>query len=340
MSISKLLKILIPVVLVISIIAGSVFNYFSKLTHYTTDYDNGNSAGNLYNGGYFCEKDGVIYFANTQDDNALYSMERTGLNLKKLTNDKVQYINADGNYVYYTRTKKESGDNFNFFAIAEYALCRIDTSGKNTKVLDKEPSLYARQMGDYIYYIHYDKEEASTLYKVKIDGTDKEQITKEPIIAVCGVGPNLYYAGVSDHALHVLNVETGAVRTVIEDGVYNPIIDGDYAYYMDVKRDYHIVKTNMLDGTTTEITSDRADCFNMVGSYIYYQKNSSTDPALKRITISGEDEEVILSGNFCNINVTSTNVYFTMFEDQSTFFYTPSVGAVNVSTFYPEVIED
>ncbi len=34
----------------------------------------GNTPGNLNNGGYFCEADGVVYFANAYDNYALYSM--------------------------------------------------------------------------------------------------------------------------------------------------------------------------------------------------------------------------------------------------------------------------
>ena len=34
----------------------------------------GNTPGNLNNGGYFCEMDGRVYFANAYDNFALYSM--------------------------------------------------------------------------------------------------------------------------------------------------------------------------------------------------------------------------------------------------------------------------
>ncbi|MDE7206260.1 MAG: DUF5050 domain-containing protein, partial [Lachnospiraceae bacterium] len=32
----------------------------------------GNTSGNLYNGGLFCESDGYVYFSNPYDSNALY----------------------------------------------------------------------------------------------------------------------------------------------------------------------------------------------------------------------------------------------------------------------------
>ena len=45
---------------------------------YNDGYVNGNTAGNLYNEGYFCEKDGIVYFANPADNYCLYSMNPDG----------------------------------------------------------------------------------------------------------------------------------------------------------------------------------------------------------------------------------------------------------------------
>ena len=44
----------------------------------------GNTPGNLNNGGYFCESDGRVYFANAYDGYALYSMNSDESDLRKL----------------------------------------------------------------------------------------------------------------------------------------------------------------------------------------------------------------------------------------------------------------
>ena len=55
-------------VLVILLAAGCVFLYrYINRIRYNDGYVNGNTAGNLYNEGYFCEKDGIVYFANPAD---------------------------------------------------------------------------------------------------------------------------------------------------------------------------------------------------------------------------------------------------------------------------------
>ena len=61
----------------------------------------GNTAGNLYNNGLFCENDGYVYFANTYDSSALYRMRPDESEIKKLVYTEVSNINADGKYLYY-----------------------------------------------------------------------------------------------------------------------------------------------------------------------------------------------------------------------------------------------
>ena len=61
----------------------------------------GNTAGNLNNGGLFCESDGKVYFANAYDNYSLYSMNPDETEIEKLGVNQVSSINAGGNYLYY-----------------------------------------------------------------------------------------------------------------------------------------------------------------------------------------------------------------------------------------------
>ena len=98
------MKKIIIGILTVALLGTAIF-FGSKLlnpeTKMNQGYVNGNTAGNLYNGGLFCEYNGVIYFANPSDGGKLYSMDSNGNNLKKLTNDNATYINVDDNYIYY-----------------------------------------------------------------------------------------------------------------------------------------------------------------------------------------------------------------------------------------------
>lgn len=103
-------------------------------------------------------------------------MDTNGNHLKKLSYDRVMYINADDHYVYYVRNNENNGTGFDFFSYARNSLCRIDQNGENTKILDKDPCLYASLVGNYIYYLHYDDKDATTLYKIGIDGEGRKKV--------------------------------------------------------------------------------------------------------------------------------------------------------------------
>ena len=172
----KRLPIIIIAVLVVVFAGLGFYSHQKSKIKYNTSYVNGNTAGNLYNAGLFCEKNGTVYFANPDDDYRLYSMDTNGNHLKKLSYDRVMYINADDHYVYYVRNNENNGTGFDFFSYARNSLCRIDQNGENTKILDKDPCLYASLVGNYIYYLHYDDKDATTLYKIGIDGKGRKKV--------------------------------------------------------------------------------------------------------------------------------------------------------------------
>ena len=61
----------------------------------------GNTPGYLNNGGYFCEADGRVYFANAYDNYGLYAMNPDESEMVKLSSNSVSSINAAGKYLYY-----------------------------------------------------------------------------------------------------------------------------------------------------------------------------------------------------------------------------------------------
>jgi Tol biopolymer transport system component len=99
-----------------------VYRYFSDQVKMNTTYVNGNTAGNLYNAGLFCENNGTVFFANPDDNNRLYSMDVNGSNLKKLSNDTATYINADSHYVYYIRDNDNSSLDYSYFSFHNNSL--------------------------------------------------------------------------------------------------------------------------------------------------------------------------------------------------------------------------
>lgn len=318
-------------------IAVGVYRHFSSKTPLNDSYVNGNTAGNLYNTGLFCENGGTIFFSNPSDKNRLYSMDADGANLKKLSNDVATYINADEHYIYYVRNNLSDSSPFSFLNINTDSLCRIDKKGKETLVLDTEPSLYASLIGNYIYYLHYDKTDATSLYKVKIDGTELQQVDKNPYYTCAADGQYIYYNGLeNDHNIWRLNTVSDSIDTVYLGNCWMPTVtDNSIAYFMDCDNGYKLAKVDLNSEEKVILCDDRIDCYNLSGSYIYFQRNNS--PALCRIRTDGSDYTVIKEGIYSDINVITDSVYFRDFNSGQ--MYRADAENLSVEPFEPGIAE-
>ncbi len=339
----KKLLYFIPVLCVLALGITVFFNLKSKETIYNTYYVNGNTAGNLYNAGMFCENNGVVFFANPDDHNALYAMDIDGSNLKKLSNDSATYINADSNYVYYIKNTQTSSTEYAIDALYSFdknVLCRIDRDGKNKITLDDAPCLYASLIGNYIYYLHYDKENASTLYKIGIDGENQKQLTKDKMFTCSSSGQYFFYNNMTTNGnLYRFDTATDTTALVWECNSYKPIVsaDGD-AYYLDVNANNALVHANINSGDSTYVTFDSIDLYNICGSYIFYQKYDQNGGALCMIKTDGSDGKELIRGDYCCINVTSTSIYFTDYRTGQV-MYTPTQNPGELYSFHPGIVK-
>lgn len=335
-------KIIIGIIVVL-LLGGGIFAA-TKLANPDTKmnegYVNGNTAGNLYNGGLFCEHNGVIFFSNPSDGGKLYSMDSNGNNLKKLSNDVATYINADENYVYYIRNNAGESLDFNFVAFHRNALVRIDRDGRNAVILDTEPCMYASLLGNYIYYIHYDKLDASTLYKVRIDGEEQQQVMEEAIYTCNAEGQYFYYNGMSsDGSIHRFDTVTDTTTTIYVGNSFQPIVsNGVDVYYIDGDTDCSIVHTNINFDNPTFITRDSVDAYNVYGSYIYYQRFDEDGSALCMIKNDGTEFQVLREGDYCDIHVTSYFVFFRDFHTEEMYYFSRTNPYV-IEKFDPGVLE-
>lgn len=335
MNMNKKILWMIPAIFLLALIAFGIIHYINGRTKFNDTYVNGNTAGNLYNGGLFCEYDGILYFANPNDHFRLYSMPITGGAIEKICDDTVTFLNVDEHYIYYARNNKTDNSDFSFLRWNNNSLCRIKKNGKDRVILDSDPSMYVSLLGNYLYYLHYDKETATSMYRVKIDGSEKELVEEQPYYTCSTNGSYLYYNGLeNDHNIYSLNTETNSRQTLFEGNCWMPIVDNGTAYYMDVSNNYCLTRVDLHTGETRALTDERIDCFNVYGSYIYYARNE--EPALCRMKIDGSENEEIASGIYTDINVTSRFTYFRQLDDPDRIYYTPTSGTANVAIFQPQ----
>ena len=293
----------------------------------------GNTAGNLNNKGLFCEDENIVYFSNAYDNGSLYSMNTDETEVKKISSIKVEYINAAGKFLYYYQSSSSAQSGLGSVRSMS-GVYRSTKSGGKITCFNNDPSGVVSLIENNVFYQHYDPDNGMTLYKQNISRSGKSEVAKQIINPASSQNGVIYFNGVEkDHNLYALNTVDHSVSLVLEYSLWNPIVQDDYVYFMDVSNNYRLSRYQLSSGEMQVLAEDRIDFFNVYGNLIYYQASSPTSPALKRMNIDGTNIEIVDEGVFENINITSAYVYYNEFDNPIPVFKTPVSGPVSVTTF-------
>lgn len=330
----KFLPILIAILIVILLIVFAIVTTRSRKIPDNPPGTLGNTSGNLNNGGLFCEENGVIYFANTNDNHYLYKMNPDGSDVALVVDVPAAYINAAGDYLYFYYA--DQGEvKFMGFSGNMRGIYRVSKTKKDSLTcLDKTTSGITSLIDNKLYYEHYDHQEGMTLYSTSLDGKDKGQLLKEIVNPACVVGGRILYPDQNDlFKLKSYAPGSNASSQFLDIQMYNPTYSGNYIYYMALEDKYCLYRYDLSDASITKLTSDRIDAFNVYEDVIFYQRNQN--PALVRMDINGQNASVIAEGNFSNINCTSLYTYFTPYDDNATTYRVPTYGTPVYEEFNP-----
>lgn len=334
----KIIAISVILVLILSAAGIAVYQNHQKKQRYNDSYVNGNTAGNLYNYGMFCEHNGTVYFSNPNDNYRLYSMNEEGEELKKLCDDSVAFINADDNYVYYVRRNANFNTTLSSFNLSTNGLCCYNLRSKKVTILDNDPSMYVSLIGNYLYYIHYNTDNASTLYRIKIDGTEQEEIDRNPYFTCSTNGRFFYFNGLTNnHNIYQMDTISKNAKLICEGNYWMPSADNEYIYFLDCEQNYALVRLGLTDETPKVIIKDRIETYNVHGDTIYFQKNNlNGDSALCSVKTDGSNYKEIKKGDYNQLNVTSNYVYFAPVGVDNLMYRFPTSNENDITEFKPE----
>lgn len=111
---------------------------------------------------------GWVYYSNASENYSLYKVTMDGEKRTLISKDMCYFLNVSGDWVYYSNYSKE------------FKLCKIKINGRGKTVIDSTASHSINVFGDWIYYTSINNEYGeSGLYKIKTDGTCKENICNE-----------------------------------------------------------------------------------------------------------------------------------------------------------------
>jgi hypothetical protein len=331
-------KVFILLVIITLLAFIGVFLYNRGRTYFNEEEETGNTAGNIFNGGLFCEQDGKIYFSNHNDNGALYVMNSDCTNIKKVISDKAVNINADENYLYYLRasdTKASIAGSLMQFNNS--GLYRITHGGKNLKIISHKPGAYMTLQGNFLYYLSYDVESGLCLFRKKIDNTMEKLILDEAVIPSYIADNKLYYAGnKKDHSINALDLSSFVTGTRIEGNFACPIFREDYIYYLDLDNNYSLNRMR-LDGSERTVLIDKfCSTYNITnsGKYLYYQVDDEDNSGIGRLNLETMEHELLLEGYYKQIHVTDSYVFFKDYDDSRTYVLSAD-GSSRLGIFDP-----
>ncbi len=333
-----LILILIPAILIIFVI----INLLKEQVHYNEIDYIGNTPGNLYNGGTFCEQDGRVYFSNFNDDGTLYSMDLECNNVMKINDDKARYINVDNNYIYYSRennTKVSPTKSiFLFYCSGIYRINKDD--GNNSVQLYKQPSGLLSLYGNTIYYQHYTPETGISFYSIGIDAKNEKKLSNTPILPASFHEGSLYFAGASvDHNIYAMDTTDTSLKTILNANCYMPIARPEGIYYISLEDNYALCRIDYQGNNKTVLIDEFISTYNisMDGNYIFYQVDGGDNNHLGQLNLSTLEKEVILEGDYKQISCTSNFIFFRDFRETNVYAYKPQNGELR--TFHPPIID-
>ncbi len=295
-----------------------LLNYFTERIAPNPSGTIGNSAGNINNGGLFCEHEGMVYFANPMDNNALYSMTVDEQNLTKLYPGNVCNILAGGKHLYFFQKEPNASSNLGNLRIT-HSFYRTKLNGKDVVNMTSDVIVTAQLVNDSLYMLT-STDEGPSFCKMSINRDHKTVLADYAVNPACARDGIIYYNGTgSNHYLYALNTETDVQSELWKGNIWYPVLEGDYFYFLDVENNYRLCRYAYSQNVIEVLTEDRVECFNIGNGYIYYQCNSQTAPALKRMRTDGSDVTVIAEGNYTAIHMTSKYVYFKAFGEEILF---------------------
>lgn len=326
----NIILIAVLVLLTGGLIVYSVLNNSARLPEDAI----GNTAGNLNNTGLFAESDGTVYFANPYDNGCLYSMNEDQSNIKKLSELSAKYINAAGDYVFFSGTNNDTTTGFSTI-ITKPSLVMLSSDGKKEKILSNEVTQVMLLVGNRLYYQHYTESTGTTFAMIDVNKHKSTELLDYMINPASFYNGKFYFNGMySDHYLYTYDTDTNEVGTVWEGDIWYPAFDGEYVYYMDVKNNYRLCRYSPERNEIEILETERLDSFNLYGDMIYYQVSSSKNPRLMRMNKDGSNQETVAEGVFKDINITRDYVYFSEFGTDYPLYSTPTTGSIDVREFY------
>lgn len=290
----------------------------------------GNTAGNLNNGGLFVTRDNKVYFVNSFDNNTLYCMNEDETNIKKLSDAQPVNLLAAGNYLYFFQVGTASVEGLGSVR-SPRSFVRCELNGSHATSIVRETIVNAQLVDDTLFLLGSD-EKGCYLFRIGTDRKNRVDLNRSIVNPSAVYDGKIYYYGTTNnHYLYTLNPETNSSSLFLDYNMWYPCIEDSYIYFMDIENNYRLCRYGMNSGVIEILTADRVQSYNIRNGYIYYQ-TMGNNSGLYCMRSDGSNPFLLVNGEFTNISMTNSYVYFKNFFDPDITYHSP-LGSFNYESF-------
>lgn len=253
----------------------------------------GNTSNNISNGGLVSKQGDHIYYATNE---GLYKMDAHGINVVKLDSSKARHINVVGDWIYYGNFSRQGN------------IYKIGIDGKNKTKLNNELSSFLYVVLDWIFYATEDG-----IFKMSAHSLETTQLTSGPVISMIVSGEWVYYGNFSDNGkIYRVRIDGSDKQKINDLYSINLNIMGEWLYFIAASDEYNLYKMR-IDGTNLIKMFNHAnqlhECVNVTEDWIYFY-DAFDGGILYRTKHDGTQEHAIYYGQVFNINICNDSIYF------------------------------
>lgn len=332
MKIRKTMIVTLAVLCLLAIITFTALSLRDDFKYSETD-KLGNTAGNLYNKGLFCDAGDRIYFSNINDNGYLYSMKKDFTDFQKHYEDMVRYINADEYYIYYSRMnnlKKEASQNV--FTFYSNGIFRIEKGKHDIFMLHNLPIGTMVLYKNKLYYQYYNEGEPLMIKALDVNGASDEFIVRNDAQAVNIFKEKLYFADAgNDNLLYSIDLESNYKAPVAAIDAYLPIVTDEGTYYISNSDGYRIFRLSP-DQKEKKLIADYSCCtYNVTegGRYVFFQRDDTIGNGVYVYDSVKDEEKLILAGDYKWFNIAGNYLFFYDFAETKCYAYHKLTGELS-----------
>lgn len=269
----------------------------------------GNTTANFSNFGIAAEEGGWIYTIDPRTGApALYKINIEDGKAAKLYEGECSSINLSCGWVYFIAggTKNPGG-----------SLLKMQTSGGDATILKTNVDK-ALLVG---YWIYCQNGSASGISRIRTDGTEDTQLLEGQYTLLDVQGEWIYYlqydSGYTTQSLYKMQLD-GSLKQHIMDGLYQPIIDGEWIYQCrrkpGLREEFNPVEKIRIDSTERVLLTEQG-CSKLMldGQWLYY----TTADSIYRMKTDGSENTKIASEPYEFMNITQDWLIYRSGKDTS-----------------------